>query len=367
MDVTRVLLLGAYGTAGMAIARYLLQETTDCRLVLAGRRAAKLAKAHGALASAFPDNPPEVLAVDLADASSLTAAFANADFVINAASAIEHTEKVIQALLASGVAYLDTQLSLPEKTGLLRTFAQALREKGVVCITDGGFHPGVPAALVRYAGQQLDRLTEAQVYSALRIDWAALSPSPSTQAEMMAEFRAFRPMLFRRGRWQRFLPLLPYRRDFGEPFGRQSMTPMHLEEMEGLPEKFSSLQDTGFWINGFNPVLDYFLLPLITVGLFLSPRSWQSFWYRLFHWGLRFSRPPFPGVRLDLEARNAERSIHLRLFHPDAYAMTSIPVVACFLQWKAGLIREPGLHYQALVVEPTRFLEDMGRMGVEVR
>jgi hypothetical protein len=31
-----------------------------------------------------------------------------------------------------------------------------------------------------------------------------------------------------------------------------------------------------------------------------------------------------------------------------------------------GSIRTPGLHFQALVVEPQRLLADMGRMGVEV-
>jgi saccharopine dehydrogenase (NAD+, L-lysine-forming) len=47
--------------------------------------------------------------------------------------------------------------------------------------------------------------------------------------------------------------------------------------------------------------------------------------------------------------------------------ITAIPVAACLLQYLDGTIRKPGLWFQALVVEPERFMNDMERMGLEVR
>ena len=50
--------------------------------------------------------------------------------------------------------------------------------------------------------------------------------------------------------------------------------------------------------------------------------------------------------------------------HPDGYLFTAIPVAACLLQYLDGSIDRPGLWMQALVVEPTRFMTDMQRMGI---
>jgi saccharopine dehydrogenase (NAD+, L-lysine-forming) len=47
--------------------------------------------------------------------------------------------------------------------------------------------------------------------------------------------------------------------------------------------------------------------------------------------------------------------------------ITAIPVAACLLQYLDGSIRKPGLWFQALVVEPERFMSDMERMGVDIQ
>jgi hypothetical protein len=44
----------------------------------------------------------------------------------------------------------------------------------------------------------------------------------------------------------------------------------------------------------------------------------------------------------------------------------AVPVVACLLQYMNGTINKPGLCFQATVVEPKRFLDDMKRMGLGV-
>ena len=83
----------------------------------------------------------------------------------------------------------------------------------------------------------------------------------------------------------------------------------------------------------------------------------------------RFARRPF-GVQLRLEASGtvggATEALTMNLSHPDGYAFTAIPVVACVRQWLAGTARRPGLWHQAIVVEPVAFVRDLARLGVTV-
>jgi hypothetical protein len=55
------------------------------------------------------------------------------------------------------------------------------------------------------------------------------------------------------------------------------------------------------------------------------------------------------------------------LEHKDEYLLTAAPTVACLLQYLDGSIRKPGLWFQANVVEPNRFFEDMARMGLPLK
>jgi saccharopine dehydrogenase (NAD+, L-lysine-forming) len=180
-------------------------------------------------------------------------------------------------------------------------------------------------------------------------------------------------LLYQDGAWRKtsnIRTIIPFYMDFNHQFGRQYCMPMFLEEMHALPEMIPSLQETGFYVGGFNWFVDWLITPVVMIALYLSPKLTLRPMARLMYWGLRrFSKPPF-GTLLKVEAQGTKSGNYSRedltLYHEDGYMFTAIPVVACLLQLLDGSILKPGLWFQAQIVDTSRLLKDMRRMGVEV-
>jgi hypothetical protein len=372
MNHHKFLILGGYGNTGRPVAQLLLQYS-DVRLVLVGRSSDKAMAAAAELNDAHPGERVIGLAADAADPASLVKAFQGIDLVIVASSTSQYTQQVAKTALESGIDYLDVQFS-SSKLDVLKSMQQEIEAAGRCFITEGGFHPGLPAALVRYATLQLDVLEKANVGSVIKIDWAKLDVADSTLDELIAELNSFSMLLFKDGQWKKasmtstadFLKM-----DFGPPFGKQSCAPMFLEEMRALPELYPDLKETGFYVGSFNWFVDWVVMPISMLALRIWPRKAVRPMGRLMRWGLNtFSKPPY-GVLLKLEAQGKkvgkDAVLELIVSHPDGYFMTAAPVVACLLQYLDGSIRKPGLWMQANLIEPSRLMNDLERMGVSIQ
>jgi hypothetical protein len=370
MSRKRLLILGGYGNTGRPLAELLLKYS-DAHLILAGRSLEKAEAAALALNGKSRKPRVEALKLDASDPFALRHAFKNVDMVVVASSTARFTGNVAAEALKVGIDYFDVIFS-NEKLKLLKSYEQKIVKAGLCFITEGGFHPGLPALMVRHLAADFDKLERARVGSVIQIDWKALDLSDTTAIEMVEEFRGIEMKTFRGGRWQK--PGLKgpeyIHMDFGEPFDRKACVSMFLEEMGELPGLYPDLKDTGFYVGSFNWFVDYVVMMLLFPVLWLFPKSGVKPMSHLMVWGLRtFSKPPY-GTLLRCEASGekdgAPLAVNLTLSHPDGYYFTAAPAAACLIQYLEGDINEPGLHTQAILSKPKRFFKDLKKMGIHL-
>lgn len=359
-----ILILGGYGNAGLAIARLLAAESTGNRIFIGGRNAVRAH--HAARILGLPDSAYRE--TDASSGESLKKGLEGIDLLVMAASSTQWADTVIKACLDAGCDYLDLQLPFPEKHQALNRRRNEIEKRNRTFITDGGFHPGLPAALIRWAAMHLEVLQSAAVGSLIRSDWGSLSFSPETVTEMAEEIRHFESKLVSGRQVVRVSGNRRRSFQFSDPFIRAKCTPMWLPELAALPSLVPGLQEAAFYVSGFDHVTDNFILPALYIGQKLMPGQPAEKWGKMLHWSLRkFSRPPY-GTQICLEATGfssgAGQLLRLNLSHPDPYLMTAIPVVATLRQYLEQPGSRPGLWFQAHFVEPIRYVEDLIRLGL---
>jgi saccharopine dehydrogenase (NAD+, L-lysine-forming) len=353
-----ILILGGYGATGRSLTRHLLAQTSS-RIIVGGRNLEK--------ALAFVDSlcDPRVTAqrVDAADPQSLRGALQRVDFLLVAAPTTHHTETVVRAALDAGVDYLDVQFG-DRKLETLRAHEREIHEKKLCFVTEAGYHPGLPSAMIRYAASKLQCLNSAHVAGYLNV-----GQLPYTEAvdELMEAFIHYQAQVYKSGEWTRPSSWDMRKFNFGEEIGTRNCYSMFFEELRCIPAIYPNLKETGFYISGSNLLSDLILTPIVMIGLKIAPKRGIRPLGKLMWWAMGRSKPPYK-VLLKVEAtgfrRGQQVQVEASIEHEDGYELTAIPVVALLKQYE--YIRRPGLHMMGHLADPDCLFQDMERMGAKV-
>jgi len=358
--MSKILILGGYGYTGKLLAKHLLAQT-DAQIIISGR---SLEKAKS-FADGLNDSRVTVQQVDASDFDSLTQALQGVTLCLVAAPITRHAETVIRACISARADYLDIQLS-SKKLKTLYAAEEDIKKAGLCFITEAGFHPGLPAAMIRYAASKLS-VTE----SALTAGYLNMKDIPYSEAvnELMDAFIEYQSQVFKNGAWTKPTSWDMQSFNFGEDIGKRTCYSMFFEELRGIPDMIPTLTESGFYISGSNWFTDLLITPIVMVGLKLAPKRGIRPLGKLMWWGMGKSKPPYV-VALKVEAKGQldgiQAQVDVRIAHPDGYELTAIPVVAYLKQYLDGSARKGGVHMMGHLAEPARLFNDMQKMGAQV-
>lgn len=355
-----ILILGGYGYTGKFLARHLLAQT-DVNIIICGRDLEK----SKAFASELNNSRVMARQADAANFDSLHRVLQGATLCLVAAPTTHHAETVIRACICAQVDYLDVQFSSKKLSALYATENEIL-QAGLCFITEAGYHPGLPSAMIRYAAKKLDKIE-----SALTAGHLNMKNIPYTEAvdELMEAFFDYQAQVYKNGAWTKPSVWDMRQFNFGEVIGKRTCYSMFFEELRALPAIHPHLKEAGFYISGSNPLTDLIITPLVLLGLKLAPKRGIRPLGKLMWWGMGKSKPPYL-VMLKVEAKGElngrQTQVYISISHPDGYELTAIPVVACLKQYLDGTARRNGIHMMGHIAEPVRLFSDIQKMGVNI-
>lgn len=363
--MSKIFILGGTGQTGRLIARHLL-EYSEAAVTIGTRYPDKAKGFIEELNKNYGGIRASAMYANASDAESLLRAFQGHSLVVVAAPTAAYTNIVAQAALRSGIDYLDVQLSA-QKFAYLQSIKEEIEHAGRTFITEAGFHPGLPSALVRYAATQMDSLASAVTACYLNLG----KDLQYTEAvdELIELFKEYPGQVYKNGEWTKTNSYDIRKIDFGGDIGRKKCYSMFFEELRTLPEMYPSLQEVGFYISESHWVADWVIMPIVWLWLKIVPKAVRPIG-KLYWWAMStFDKPPY---RVELQVRASGlkdgRIInrHISVSHSDGYELTAIPVVAALLQYLAGTARKPGLWMMGHLVEPDRLFKDIEKMGVSL-
>ncbi|UNC92637.1 saccharopine dehydrogenase NADP-binding domain-containing protein [Candidatus Contubernalis alkaliaceticus] len=364
--MSKILILGGTGYTGRLIARHLLEQS-EAEVTVAARNVDKAQTFVRELNQQYSGQCAGAVYADTANLESLRAAFRGQNLVVIAAPTTVYAETVIYAALETGVDYLDVQLCA-KKFAILQSTAGEIKRAGRCFITEAGFHPGLPAALVRYAAANLDTIQNA--ITAEYFNTGRDLPYTEAVNELIESLRISQAQVYKNNQWTKGGTFQLRSIDFGSDIGLKQCYSMFLEELRPLPEIYPSLKEVGFYLSESHWMTDRVIIPITWMLLKIMPHFIRPIGKFLW-WGLStFHKPPYR-VELQIHAAGLKdgnvSNFRTSVAYPDGYGLTAIPVVATLLQYLDGSARKPGLWMMGYFVEPIRLLRDMEKMGCIIR
>ena len=365
-----IFILGGYGETGRRLARHFL-ERTEKPVLIGGRNGGKAKRLADQLNDQYKGKRVRNLEVEANDRRAVRLALKEADFFIQAGPAlpVDTVRSLAEAVMDAGADWMDMQVD-PKQAATLEELEQRIKAEGRCFATQGGFHPGLPAALIRWAAGRMDSIETAHVSGFVNPEQGLILTSGVD--ELIDLFRDYSAEIYSNGEWVRIGSSLKDMRrfEFGFGIGSQITSPITLDEMRSLPDLFPDLRHTGFYVGGFDTVTNMVTMPMLMMGLKILPWVKPQTWGRFLCWSHRtFNSPPY-GTCIHMDAngiKSGERvNIVLDIYHEEEYELTAVPIVSAVQQIMDGTARRPGLWRMGVLVDPERLLSDIREMGMHI-
>ncbi len=371
MEPKKILILGGYGNVGSILTRLLLQES-NAQIIIAGRNPIKAEILAKKCNTEFSGGRVSYRFVDISKIETLKEILLGVDLLLVASSTAKYTDDIVKLALEFNCDYLDMHFG-KEVYEKLSKYQIAIESKNLCFITGGGIHPGFPSAIIRYISLFFESIEEAIVGSVMNIDYNTYLFSSSSRVEFLEELVNFQSLYFKEGKWitaslftNKDIKLI----DFGKDFGEKYCAPMFFEELREIPILLPDIKNFGFFIAGFNPIADYFVLPILIILLKIFPNKFHDIFSKWMVWSFKaFTKPPYKIIMkiIGIGLINGEKKQkELIVSHEDGSYFTAVAVVACLLQYFLKTEKKAGLHQQALYVEPKQFFHDLVRLGIKI-
>lgn len=358
-----ILILGGYGGVGRALAKSLLKHT-DAGIVLAGRNIDKLNQLCEILTQAYPGRQIVCLYSNTADKNSMKFAFKKVDLAIVATSNPNDIETIAEAAIETNTDLMDifVRSDLIDK---LEKHREVIITHNRIIITQAGFHPGLPAPLIKYAKYKFDVYQSAIVAMAMN---TTFETAESTY-DVIYEIGSSNPIILKNGIWKKASYKDKLNIQFSNFFGKRPCYPLYMREIYQL-DKELNLSDTGVYVAGFNRFVDNFVFPFILLMQTFSKGLCIRLCGKLLHWGVNKFFKGMPGIEFKLEAKGIHKGISksytMSIFSSDAYELTALAVIACLKQYLDHTISQPGIYLMGNIVDEKRIIEDLKQMGVKI-
>lgn len=358
-----ILILGGYGGVGKVLARNLLLHT-DSVITISGHDHEKAEQYAKVLREEFPNRHIRSSFADATQKTGLIEAFSGVDLAIITTTTPDAMDTIAEAAIESETDMIDI-LVRGDVVDTLEKYRERILANKRIFITQAGFHPGLPAPVIKYARDQFDLYKSANIVMAMN----ALFEKPESTYEIIHEIGEGNAKILVDGEWRKATYKDAMKIQFSEKFGVRQCYPLQMREIYPLQEELG-ISNMGVYSAGFNSFVDNFVFPLIVL-LQLLKKGWgKRFTGKLMHWGIQKYYNNNPGVEFYLQATGIkdgkERDFALKIISPDAFDFTAIAVIACLKQYLNNTQLIPGLYLMGNVVDEKRIIEDLKIMGLQI-
>jgi|GEM_PF-4287426 len=358
-----ILIIGAYGMAGRALSRSVLQYL-DTHLIISGRNPEKLNAFSDTLNSEFPENKHSTIMLDATNRESLLGAMSTVDLAIVAATLPDHVELIAECALQTDTHLMDIFVR-NDITERLTGFHEEFQKQELAYFTQCGFHPGIIAPLIKYLCPYFDEYESAKV--AMAMD--PVFEKPEAIQEIFFELMENNAVILENGSWRPATYKDSVSTSFSSHFGTKTCYPLLMQEVVSL-DKTLGLKKAGVYAAGFSPFIDYFVFPLAIILGKINPGFAQKVGGWLMYISSRKHKDKKLRVELILAASGLKdglpKSIELTLTADDGYLLTALPLITLIRQFTEMLNKPSGIQLMGDVILENLLVKDLKESGIRI-